>query len=42
LSYRDFDGFDVKVYADEDEGDQEGAAAQEMESLSIEAPTKPS
>ena len=42
--YRDFERFDIqKVYAyDEDEGDQEGAAAQEMESLSIEAQTKPS
>ena len=42
--YRDFERFDIqKVYAsDEDESDQEGAAAQEMESLSIEAQTKPS
>jgi hypothetical protein len=42
LSYRDFERFDVKVYADEDEGDQEGAASQKMESLSKEAQTKPS
>ena len=40
--YRGFDGFVVKAYANEDEGYQEGAASQEMESFSTETETKPS
>ena len=41
IAYRGFDGFVVKAYANEDEGYQEGAASQEMESFSTETETKP-